>query len=136
VRKFGMHPFNERNVTLLQFLFILRGMNPRLIISKCSAFFLLLIFLQKNGGGLLIHNSRHTSNEKRELPGGENKKGNTANYGCSCLDEFLTPFTETELSVFSSPVIITTARTLTYKKDILSRTSVYSLLRGPPVSHA
>ena len=129
-----MCPFNERNVTLLQFLFILRGMNPRLIISKCSAFFLLLIFLQKSGGGLLIHNSRHTSNEKKELPGGENKKGNTANYGCSCLDEFLTPFTETEVSIFSSPVIVIPTYAIVYKKDILSHTSIYSFFRGPPVS--
>jgi hypothetical protein len=111
-------------------------MNLRLIISKCSAFFLLLIFLQKNGGGLLIHNSRHTSNEKKELPAGENKKGNTANYGCSCLDEFLTPFAETESPVFFSPVIIAAVHTLTYKKDILSSTSVYSLFRGPPLSLA
>ena len=109
-------------------------MRLRPIISKCAAFFLLLIFLQKNGAGLLVHNSRHTGNEKKELPAGENKKGNTANYGCSCLDEFLTPFTETELQIFSSPGIVIPTYAIIYKKDILSHTSIYSLFRGPPVS--
>ena len=111
-------------------------MNLRLIISKGSAIFLLLIFLQKNGAGLLLHNFRHTNNEKKEWPADDNKKNNTANYGCSCLDEFLTPFIETELSIFLNPVTDRAARIISYKKDILSYTSVYSLLRGPPANPA
>jgi len=111
-------------------------MNSRVIISKCSAFFLLLIFLQKNGGGLLVHNTWHSGNEKKESPVNENKKSNSANYRCSCLDEFLTPFTETELTIFLNPVTDRAAHIITYKKDIPSCTSVYSPLRGPPANLA
>jgi len=88
--------------------------------------------LEKNGAGLFLHNSRHIGNEKKGSPAGENKKEKKANYTCSCLDEFLTPFTEAELPLYSSLGIVIPTYTITYKKDILSNTSVYSLLRGPP----
>ena len=107
-------------------------MELRQLILKFSVFLLLLILLQKTGVGLLLHNSKHSNVDRKEIPG-ENKKENAVNYTCSCLDEFLTPFTGTQLALFADVVMSPSILTIAYKKTILPGLSVYSLLRGPPV---
>jgi hypothetical protein len=104
-------------------------MKLRGLILKFSAFLLLMILLQKTGVGLLLHNSKHSNADRKEIPG-ESKKENAISYTCRCLDEFLTPFAETQLTdVVRSPANFNVA----YKKAILPGLSIYSLLRGPPV---
>ena len=105
----------------------------RLIILKCSAFMLLVIFLQKTGGGLLLHNFGHVS-EGKESPQrpDQNNNNNTVNFACSCIDEFLAPVTPTAILVLQAPFEAKGIPIWHLYEKTHSREINYSFLRGPP----
>jgi len=59
---------------------------------KIFAIFLLLVFAQKMGGGLYLHNWLHVKNCEQSIPKTSGK--NFTNYSCNCIDDFSMPFTE------------------------------------------
>lgn len=108
-------------------------MQPRKFILRFSAFFLILIFSQKTGAGLFVHNLLHAKNANDpSKPENENKNG--ISYACNCIDDFLTPFTETDEPVCFQNNIKHTIPVVFLKEDIPFRTVIFSSLRGPPAS--
>jgi hypothetical protein len=107
-------------------------MKARPFILRCAAFLLIIIFSQKAGTGLFIHNLLHADAATKQLPSGENSQGNSISYACNCIDDFLMPFVETEEPVcfqsFSTPV----TPVIFYKDEIPFHPVILSSLRGPP----
>jgi hypothetical protein len=102
------------------------------LIIRCTAFFLMLVFSQKTGAGLLFHNLLHTNKAVNHIPSQQNDSSKEIGYTCSCIDDFLTPFVEAD-KLIVSPVgttLITVNEFL--PATIRFYTHVFSSLRGPP----
>lgn len=94
--------------------------------------FLLLIFFQQIGAGLFIHNLTHGKNESAQSPGKQNEDSKGISFACSCVDDFLMPFTGAdEISVLQRPADYT-AHTIAYIERNYFTTVFFSSLRGPP----
>ncbi|MEI9944451.1 MAG: hypothetical protein WDN26_09570 [Chitinophagaceae bacterium] len=106
-------------------------MQKRSFILRSAAFFLVLIFSQKAGTGLFLHNLLHTKSAK-EVPHQQNK--NDLNYACTCVDDFLTPFTETEEFVCIQNISEHVIPVTFFEARISFRAPVHSSLRGPPAN--
>lgn len=109
-------------------------MKARPLILRLAAFFLILLFSQKAGTGLFLHNWLHTSSIKTELPG-ENKQGNEVNYSCSCIDDFLTPFDEVAEPVYSPAISPLESPFSFYTNETPFHNPVLAFLRGPPANN-
>ena len=115
---------------MLLFLLSCRQMRLRPVILQCTAIFLMMVFVQKSGAGLFLHNFLHTGSVNEDAPDTEDTK--TVNYACTCVDDFLMPFDETNEvcqvhpfpSVFIAPVFP--------ENNFVFYISVFSPLRGPP----
>lgn len=104
-------------------------MRARSFILRCAALFLLLVFVQKSGAGLLLHNLLHTSQVTDNAPG--NKEINIA---CNCIDDFLMPFTEPDEPVIAAVIVKHGTPVTFFTEDVPFRKSVLASLRGPPSS--
>lgn len=103
-------------------------MKGRSFILRCAAFFLLLVFSQKAGAGLLLHNLFHSRAATEEEKG----KANETGYNCTCIDDFLMPFDEAGQPVYNHPVSNHSISLTFFKAHIPFIIPVLSLLRGPP----
>ncbi|MDZ4793330.1 MAG: hypothetical protein SGI83_03545 [Bacteroidota bacterium] len=101
-------------------------MKGRSFLLRCAAFFLLLVFSQKAGAGLLLHNLFHTTETT------EQTKANETRYSCTCIDDFMMPFDEAAETVYSHSVSHHTITLTFFKAYLPFITPVLSLLRGPP----
>ena len=109
-------------------------MRRRSFIIGCTSVFLILIFSLKAGAGLFLHDLLHTNAANNKYPQQENKKDNAANYNCTCIDDFLMPFTAAEVPVYSMPVLAFITQHVFFEENIPLTSPVLSLLRGPPAS--
>ncbi len=117
---------------MLRFLLSCRQMRLRPVILQCTAVFLMMVFAQKSGAGLFLHNFLHTGSLNEDAPDTDDTK--SVNYACTCVDDFLMPFDETADPIFSHPysnIVITTSF---FIEDIPFCISVFSPLRGPPTN--
>lgn len=90
---------------------------------------MLLVFTQKMGGSLLLHNLLHTSSS---APSKQNDNTKEINYACSCIDDFLVPFVEADEPVVS-PVITQSIVVNTFLHESISFPSHnFISQRGPP----
>jgi hypothetical protein len=99
------------------------------LILRVTAFFLLAVFSQKMGGGLLVHNLLHTQTSKTSQ---QDEKNKDINYACSCLDDFLMPFdevTELEFTAHSEPQI---SQYSFYSSEVYTFRTFHFSRRGPP----
>jgi hypothetical protein len=104
-------------------------MQARSFIVRCTAFFLLLVFAQKSGAGLLLHDVLHTSQTGNEFAGKEAKEISLA---CSCIDDFLMPFAEPVQPAVAVIAEMQQATSLFFADDVIFYTPVLASLRGPP----
>ncbi|MBK7561872.1 MAG: hypothetical protein IPQ06_02510 [Chitinophagaceae bacterium] len=107
-------------------------MKGRPFILRVAAFLLVLVFSQKAGTGLFLHNLFHSILVNHNTPQPENEKGKDFSYNCTCIDDFLMPFDETEKPVCSQPVLDPRIPVAFLEEPIPFHTSIFSLLRGPP----
>ncbi len=105
-------------------------MRSRSFILRFAAFLVILVFSQKAGTGLLLHNLFHTSQAANDT---DKKNGSTEiSYACNCIDDFLMPFTGEE-EIVLSPIATMYAATPDYSPvSIPQRTASFTSLRGPP----
>ena len=90
---------------------------------------MLLVFTQKMGGSLLLHNLLH---KNATAPVKQNDNSKEINYACSCIDDFLMPFDEANEPVVS-PLITASIVTNTFLPESVSfPTPSYISQRGPP----
>jgi hypothetical protein len=109
-------------------------MRSRPFILRCVAFLLILVFSQKAGAGLFLHNLFHntTANSKTQEQG--NEKGKDFSYNCTCIDDFLMPFAEAEKVVYAQPPLIPATPFTFFEDNIPFHTPIFSCLRGPPTN--
>jgi hypothetical protein len=103
-------------------------MKGRSFILRCAAFLLILVFSQKAGAGLFLHNFFHANTEQSSS---KENKSNEISYACSCIDDFLMPFDEVTEPV-CLPVFSNYDPPLTFEDRIPFQTIILSSLRGPP----
>ena len=101
-------------------------------IVRCTAFFLLLVFSQKAGAGLFLHNFFHSSIVNNKSTEQEHKQEKGFSYACTCVDDFLLPFTAAEEPLYSLPVPAFATPFTFFKESVPFHPSVLSFLRGPP----
>lgn len=103
------------------------------LFKKLISFFLLLVFLQKAGGTLFLHNALHTKNCNSEFPAGHHEK-NISAANCTCIDDFMMPFAgSSEIIIPSIPVVHQQIH-IAYSEQLYFHTSLFSSLRAPPVA--
>ena len=109
-------------------------MRRRSFIICCIAVFLTLIFSLKAGAGLFIHDLLHSNAVNNKYPPEESKKDKEVKYSCTCIDDFLMPFTTIDVPVYSMPDLAYTTRPLFFEENIPLTNLVRLLLRGPPAN--
>src|SRR5258706_9457382 len=107
-------------------------MRSRPFILRCAAFLLILVFSQKAGAGLFLHNLFHSTTANNKIPGQENEKSKEFNYNCTCIDDFMMPFDGSEEPVYSPPVSTRIIPETFFEDRIPFYNSILSTPRGPP----
>jgi hypothetical protein len=107
-------------------------MRMRPVILRYIAFFLLLVFSQKAGAGLFVHNLMHKTSSNKTSPEQDNQKDKEIGYSCSCIDDFMMPFMEADEQVFTAPLVSVHSFFSSYHENIIFCDTILSLLRGPP----
>jgi hypothetical protein len=100
---------------------------------KIAAVFLLLVFTQKAGLRLWMHNWFHESKigQTRSAPGSENLQ-----LKCDCFDDAMMPLLETPPFIVPAPIRQFATLTVARHSPILSADKVYYSLKGPPAAPA
>lgn len=117
---------------MLHFYYLAFVMKARLFILRCAAFLLILVFSQKAGTGLFLHNLLHTQKIIDQHPDKEDQKNKDLSYACGCIDDFFMPFDETQIKICTDPVLPVANPVIYFRESILFQTPLYSSLRGPP----
>ena len=116
---------------MLQFFcFFAVEMKKRFIHRFGIVFFLLLVLFQQVGAGLYIHNQLH--NSEKQTHSQHHETSQEIKFGCSCVDNFLTPVIAAEpivIVVPESPHEVSFASCLIQK---YFTSTVSPGLRGPP----
>lgn len=108
--------------------------NKHPIILRSIAFFLLLVFSQKIGAGLLLHNLFHDNVVSNKTPDKQHEEGKGTNYTCTCVDDLLMPFTAAAERVYFMPFIVFAGKVEFIEENISFYKPVLSFLRGPPAN--
>ena len=87
--------------------------------------------MQKAGGGLYLHNWLHSQKSIPASSGTPAIGHNTL--GCTCIDDFYTPFTETPGQVHQKTGPIKIEFVPSVRSLIPSSSKSFHLLRGPPL---
>ena len=111
-------------------------MRNRPFILRCAAFFLILVFSQKAGAGLFLHNFFHSSIAKNESAKQQHKQEKGFSYACTCVDDFLLPYTAADEPVYSLNVLAFATPLTFFEEPIPFYSSVLYFLRGPPAATA
>ena len=107
-------------------------MRSRPVITRIVALLLIVVFSQKSGAGLFLHNLLHTSAGAAAAAKPGDVMTHQVTYACSCIDDLMMPFEEaapalqSEIHVVYAPV----ATTLIEEVSLFSVTGTF--LRGPP----
>jgi hypothetical protein len=95
---------------------------------------LILVFLQKLGGELWVHDWLHVKQESRSLVLAEKGKLVVQNHRiiCNCLEDAMMPMVQADSILFEPGSIALTDVFLTHYTSFLSINKEFSSLRGPP----
>jgi hypothetical protein len=104
------------------------------IIKNVWVVLLMLIFSQKMGMGLYLHNWLHAS--KQHATNGNPASGEEVKFACGCINDFTLPFTETPaLQVPAPPISVYLPQAApVYSLPVVYK--YYHSLRAPPASIA
>jgi hypothetical protein len=94
---------------------------------------LLLVFSQKSGAGLLLHNVLHTTQAANDASG-KPADSKEISFSCNCIDDFLMPFAEPDEPVIAIAVSTHETPVVFFDEAIPFHKSVLTSLRGPPSS--
>lgn len=109
-------------------------MRGRPLILRWASIFLLLIFTQKIGLGLTVHNIFHGVTQGREKAAQKQTHDRDISYACSCAEDCLLPFVPAdEIVIADVETVIAPLSNLPVEK-IPFHARIFSSLRGPPAS--
>ena len=121
---------------MLQFYYLRPLMRARPFISRCIAILFILVFSQKSGAGLFLHNLLHAGDTATEVPGKQHDNSKELSYSCTCLDDFLVPFDGSQEPVYPPSITNPIVPDTFFEDRIPFYTSILSSPRGPPTSKA
>ena len=101
--------------------------NRRII--KSLAVMLLLVFCQKVGGGLYLHNWFHAKACTETSQSTETK---VTGYNCSCIDDFSMPFTDDGEITSQLAIPIKSEFITSYNSSVPYSSTFFHSLRAPP----
>ncbi|HMJ46652.1 MAG TPA: hypothetical protein VK498_04950 [Ferruginibacter sp.] len=99
-------------------------------IRKGISMLLILVFMQKAGGGLFLHNFLHF--QKIEPVSDVTTSLKHTISSCSCIEDFYVPFTETPQQTVHSPCRIHFEFVTPHSALIPFSAKFFHSLRGPP----
>jgi hypothetical protein len=120
---------------MLQFPLLLHQMKGNRIITKLTTLVLILVFSQKMGMSLYLHNwlhssPQHTTSTSKPLSEQE------IQFACGCINDFNLPFTETTVPELPAPVITVHKPHSEPVYSFQTVTKYFRSLRAPPVMAA
>src|SRR3982751_248955 len=101
------------------------------LITKLTSLLLILVFSQKMGMSLYLHNWLHTP--KQHASSSQPVSGQEIQFACGCINDFNLPFTETTVPAIQAPVMAVKASHGTPVLHIPTVFKYYHSLRAPPV---
>ena len=105
-------------------------MQVRSFILRCAALIVMLVFLQKTGAGLLLHNVFHKQTSTESASHSDNSQG--VGFACNCIDDFLVPFIDGEETIIADIAATHIVVTPYYRDNVPFQAVAISSLRGPP----
>ena len=105
-------------------------MKPTRLIQKSFAIILLLVFAQKVGVELYLHNWLHANKCKQEQPNQQDKT--IVTYSCHCFDDFTMPFTGEPEKVSQPISSVAFEFTSLQKISVPFSSTFFFSLRAPP----
>jgi len=118
----------EFHIVLISSTFTILMRSNRLTV-KSLAIILLLVFCQKAGGGLYLHNWLHASACKQFAhTAGEVVSG----YNCSCIDDFSMPFADNPEKVYQPVSSMEIEFVLSRQSFVPFSAKFFHSLRAPP----
>ncbi len=115
------------------FLFFAFFMRVNHFIKRGIAFFLLLVFFQQMGAGLFVHNLLHDKAPAAQTPIKKNESSKEISFTCSCVDNFLMPFEETDEPLPLQSLNRPAKQVNSFSEKVYFTSLIFSSLRGPPV---
>jgi hypothetical protein len=104
-------------------------------IVKVMALVILLVFTQKIGLGLYFHNLAHPTTAHASTTDGPISE-KASNINCSCIDDFLLPFTEPSAEI-TIPVNTPEVPFISFYQTYIPQDShFFHSLRGPPAAQS
>jgi len=100
------------------------------IITKLTTLLLILVFSQKMGMSLYLHNWLHAS--KQHSPSSKPLSGQEIQFACGCINDFNLPLTETTIPVLQVPVTTVNTPHVAPVFSIPAVFKYYHSLRAPP----
>ncbi len=103
-------------------------------IRRGISLLLLLVFFQQIGAGLFIHNLLHDKKQLVETQAKKHGNAKEISFACSCVDNFLMPFIDTDEPVVTHPPSVYSKPGDTVDEPVYFTSLIFSSLRGPPMS--
>jgi hypothetical protein len=100
-------------------------------ITKLTTLVLILVFSQKMGMGLYLHNWLHAA--KQHSTSSKPISSQEIQFACGCINDFNLPFTETTIPEIQVPVITVNKPHSAPVFSIPAIYKYYHSLRAPPV---
>ncbi len=108
------------------------AMRPNRYIIKGISILLIVLLMQRTGGGLYLHNWLHAKNTRSASSDQVILKQEGAS--CSCIDEFYLPFAEAPQTLTSAIVVPKTGVFVAITVSIPTVSKAFQSLRAPPTS--
>jgi hypothetical protein len=109
-------------------------MKVKQYISKCFSLFLIILLLQKSGGGLVLHEWLHIQNNP--CVSHEHPEVVASVPNCNCIDDYYMPFAEPPATIVQ-PVLPSKKEFVAIPQlPIPFSLTFFHSLRGPPFSIA
>jgi hypothetical protein len=106
------------------------------IIRNVWVVLLMLVFSQKMGMGLYLHNWFHASVQQHTSTGNP-ESGQEVKFACGCINDFTLPFTTSpELQIPVPPIVVVNTPVAAPAYKLPAVYKYYHSLRAPPVSVA
>lgn len=105
-------------------------MRSNRLITKGLAIVLLLVFTQKIGAGLYLHNWLH----QKDCPGNQSYNAVQVSVACNCIDDFTLPINKPADPVIAIIAVPPVSFFSDYTSSLFFYSGFYSSLRGPPAA--
>jgi len=106
-------------------------MRVRPFISRSIAFLMMLIFSQKVGVGMFLHELLHAPRIADHSSHHE-ERDKEIRFNCSCVDDLQMPFVGEEVPVIAQAASLYHPIEFYYKEAVPFHSPIFSSLRGPP----